>query len=135
MKRDGLLKRMNEWRVLIVVTLAFLLVADINLLLHPRAHTYSGLGIHGNLIWIQQAKERWEIDHKGKVAWPTMQDLLPYGVSNIRPVYGEIYLINETGAPAFVYFPKTAWGFHEGQTISLNEEDMGKVEMLVRQSQ
>lgn len=127
----------KEWICIVILT-AILLLATIRFWPNHRDHAriYSGPGIAGNLFDLERIKECWEFDHPGGNAWPTWQDLSPYvGATNFHmiPVYDEIYLINRTGAPVFAYFPKTAWGFHEGETTSLDEEDLQRVKKFVPQ--
>ena len=126
----------KEWICIVVLT-AIVLLAAIRFwpTNRERAREYSGPGIGGNLFNLERIKECWEVDHKGGNAWPTWQDLAPYADTtnfHMIPVYHEIYLINRTDAPAFAYFPKTEYGFHEGQTISLDDEEMKKVKQFVR---
>ena len=70
------------------------------------------------------------------------ENLLPYlGPTNlnhgsfdkaIRPLWGEIYLINSTGAPVFAYFPKYARGYRKGHVVSLSPEKLAWLHKLLQ---
>jgi hypothetical protein len=94
------------------------------------AHKYSGPGIHGNLMTLEIAKARWIDTHKGGKEWPTMNEVLPYltnGPSKfgyVKPVRGEIYIINKVGERVYAYDPKSEILY------SVSAEDFSRIEEL-----
>lgn len=114
------------------VTIAVLGVAAAAALLavqrFARAKEYSGPGVVGNLRHLQLAKEVWQLEHTNE--WPTVEDLHGEAARGkavndfLRPRYGEIYIINRTGEPACVYFPKARGGFPAGALLCLQSNTL-----------
>jgi hypothetical protein len=75
--------------------------------------SYSGPGVHGNLVQLEVAKARWAEAHTNS-DWPTMQDIAPYFTNGttlwlgpVRPVRREVYIVNKVGTPVISYDPGT----------------------------
>jgi len=109
---------MKKWHViLIIVVLGLVLVAAMILPALSAAKSYSGPGIHGNLMYLEVAKAQWIDAHKGVDAWLTKRDLLPYLTNGTQKTLfeqvirstpeREIYIINKTGAPVYAYEPRS----------------------------
>jgi hypothetical protein len=138
----GAYEPMRLWRSILFLALGVALIIAFLLPATRRAHAYSGPGVHGNLMRLQEAKDRWEHEHPAGPAWPRREDLLPYlGPTSpnhgsfddaIRPLWGEIYLINSTGAPVFAYFPKDARGYRKGHVVSLSPEKGAWLQKLLQ---
>ena len=93
-----------------------------------RAHAYSGPSVFSNLSFIQTAKDRWEVaGHTNE--WPTAQDLdLSVDGRSVNKAFrhrwGELYFINRTGAPPFVYIPKPAGSYRGGEILVLTPKGL-----------
>jgi len=97
-----------------------------------KARVYSGPGIYGNLRSIQLAKDQWLADgHTNE--WPTAADLFPGSPRRItlsetlRPVHGEIYFINHTGAPPFAFILKPSGRYRGGEVLILTTNGLGEL--------
>ena len=94
-----------------------------------RAKEYSGPNAYGNLRHLQLEKEAWQLEEHTN-EWPTVEDF--YGERArgktpnqiLPPRYEEIYIINRTGEPACVYFPKTRGGFSAGTLLCIRSNTL-----------
>lgn len=114
---------MKAGRIIPVLVLGLLVIAVLVLQKLARAKAYSGPGIPGNLRSIEIAKQQW-LEDGGTNAWPTAEDLFPSSAGEslqdiLRPRYGEIYFINQTGAPPFAYIPKATGRYRGGEILVL----------------
>jgi len=125
---------MKRLFTVILILVLFVALGAVVLRYLGRARPYSGPGVHGNLQALQLAKEQWLADGNTN-EWPTGEDL---GIGSspgktfsqsMRPRYGEIYLINQVGAPPFAYFPKAAGPYDAGEIAVLTPTGL----MTVRQ--
>ena len=123
---------MKRWRLIIAVLAFAGLVVLAVLPYFAKAKAYSGPGIYGNVYHIQKSKEEWLADRHTN-QWPTAKDLFP-GLSPektlqdlMRPRRGEIYFINQTGAPPFAYVPKARGQYSGGEILVLTSDGVAVV--------
>jgi len=111
--------------VIVVAALAILLVRP------HRVRSDHHNSILNNLRNLDGAKEQWLLEQKpSPVSWPSKADMMRYlggprGATTfdmcVPPLDGEIYVINRADRPVAVYLTKDAFGFREGQLLTIED--------------
>lgn len=117
----------------IIVVIAVIAV----LVLWPRPHRTTGSSSYSyhysvmvnNMRQLDGAKAQWQLEHMpASNVWPSkieIRDYLGRGFTSFEPVNGEIYVINRADRPVAVYLTKDAFGWKEGQLLTI-EDIQGK---------
>ena len=100
-------------------------------LIFPRANMGGPRNtILNNLRQLDGAKEQWILERKPSTnTWPSQTDLLPYLSQRLAktldealpPLKGEVYIVNRTDRPVAAYLTKDAFGFKEGQLLTIED--------------
>ena len=123
--------------VVIAIRIGYLLVLVlIVLLVYPmlrKPKAYSGPGPRGmvrrNLLMIEDGKRNLkESQHRPDDYWPTRAEVASAYTGNsntsfdalMKPTrWGEVYVVNQIGAPAYAYFSNAVADFPEGFLLTL----------------
>lgn len=95
-----------------------------------RMHVGPRNSVLMDLDRLNGAKEQWKLEQKPSgVAWPAKAEIVRYLGRHgseafedcLRPLNGEIYVINRADRPVAVYLTKDAFGFKEGQLLTIED--------------